>query len=205
MKEKLAPIHFVQYQRIHLQEQMESFLAEKFQLEDKLAELETLYGVRSAEVNLSEQIDHDNIHGWLEGHLIANEKRLSQLIAEILKQNDPSTLHHTYEEFGENLGKSVQHTVSISNGQELYQFLQSVILDGMPCDKVNQLMGSDDQQLVFSSTKDVHAPYYSDAGLDPALYHELRSHFMAGLLHTLDSGKYSYTVENGAILHKVVL
>ena len=27
MKEKLAPIHFIQHQRIHLQEQLESYLS----------------------------------------------------------------------------------------------------------------------------------------------------------------------------------
>jgi len=39
MKEKLAPIHFIQHQRIHLQEQLESYLAGRFGMENKLIDL----------------------------------------------------------------------------------------------------------------------------------------------------------------------
>lgn len=205
MKEKLAPIHFVQYQRIHLQEQIESYLADIFQLNLKLVDLQSLYGVQSSDAPLAEQIDHDNIHGWLEGHLVANEKRLSELIAEILTHNTLIELQTAYEEFGKKLGISIGETVSAENGQELYQLLQSILLDGMPCDKVNRLIDASEHHLVFSSAKDPHATYFENAGLPSELFHDLRKCFLTGLLDTLNLGKYTYSIENGAILHKVVL
>jgi len=205
MKEKLAPIHFIQYQRIHLQEQMETYLAKKFHMQDKLKDLENQHGAPSAEIPLADQIDHENIHGWLEGHLVGNEYRLSELIAEISKRNDLSLLNEAYGEFGRNLGNTLDQSVSAENGQDLYQLLQSILLDGMPCDKINKLVDASEHHLVFSSTKDPHAPYYESAGLSPELYHELRKSFIEGLLETLKLGKYSYSIEDGAVLHKVLL
>ncbi|SFN40588.1 hypothetical protein [Proteiniclasticum ruminis] len=205
MKEKLAPIHFIQHQRIHLQEQLESYLAGKFGMEKKLNDLENHHGTPSTDVMLSDQIDHDNIHGWLEGHLIANEKRLSELLAEIMNDTNLSALHEAYNGFGHNLGATLKPSVSVQNGEELYQLLQSVLLDGMPCDKVNKLVDASEHHLVFSSLKDLHAPYYENAGLSPALYHELRKSFLDGFLKELNLGTYSYSLEEGAIIHKVVL
>ncbi len=205
MKEKLAPIHFIQHQRIHLQEQLESYLSVRFGMENKLNDLENQHGTPSTDAMLSDQIDHDNIHGWLEGHLIANEKRLSGLLAEIMKNTEIAALHDAYNDFGHNLGTTLKRNVSVRNGEELYQLLQTVLLDGMPCDKVNKLVDASEHHLVFSSLKDLHAPYYEHAGISPVLYHELRKSFMDGLLKELDLGTYTYVLEEGAIIHKVVL
>lgn len=205
MKEKLAPIHFIQHQRIHLQEQLESYLAGRFGMENKLIDLENYHGTPSTDALLSDQIDHDNIHGWLEGHLIANEKRLSGLLAEIMKNTELTALHDAYIDFGHNLGSTLKHQVSVHNGEELYQLLQTILVDGMPCDKVNTLVDASAHHLVFSSLKDLHAPYYEQAGFSPVIYHELRKSFIDGLLKELDLGTYTYSLEEGAIIHKVVL
>lgn len=205
MIEKLAPIHFVQHRRIRIQEQLESFLAKKFAAEPLLASLIQKYGAPSSDVNLAEQIDHSNIHGWLESHLISNEKRMADLLSGILGTYSIVELQLAYKAYGHEIGASLSKETSVSTSQELYQLLQTVLLDGMPCDKVNRLVESSDHHLVFSSTKDMHAPYYSEAGLGITLYHELREYFIAGFLESLDAGTYSYICNDGSIFHKVLL
>ena len=196
MKETLKPIHFVQYNRIRLQENLEKFLVEKFNLHDTFAEAQQLYGEISTEVSLEDQIDLDNIHGWLEAHLVANEKRNAMLLKEILKTNELEAVKGAYSEYGHLIGSEQKDAVS----DDIYSYASSILLDGMPCDKVNTLVSSDDKKIEWHGQSDVHGKYLVEQGLEAKLFYTLREAFLDSLLKT--KGNYTYQVN--ALEDKIV-
>lgn len=203
MKEKLAPIHFVQYNRIYLQETLENHLVKAFSLEDTHAQAMEQFGSPSQDVSLELQIDQDNIHGWLEGHLVANEKRIAQLVKKVLESQGEEALQEAYAAFGQELGQRYAGSVSLNSSQELYQFITTVLLDGMPCDKVNQLVEASEDTLVWHAVRDVHGKYYNEAGVHDGLFYTLRESFLGGVLQVLGSFAYSIEVEDDAIINQV--
>lgn len=199
MKETLKPIHFVQYNRIRLQENLEKFLVEKFNLNDIFAEAQRLYGEISTEVSLEDQIDLDNIHGWLESHLVANEKRNALLLKEILKTNDIDSLKDAYSEYGKLVGS--QHD-EVSD--DIYSFTSSILLDGMPCDRVNTLISSDDEKVEWHGQSDVHGKYLVEQGLEAKLFYTLRESFLDSLLKTKGNYTYQVNASEDKIVNEIV-
>lgn len=205
MKETLKPIHFVQYNRIRLQENLEKFLVEKFNLNDAFAEAQRLFGEISTDVSLEEQIDLDNIHGWLESHLVANEKRNALLLKEILTTNDVESLKSAYSEYGNLLGLSQKDVDSLSGKDEVYGYASSILLDGMPCDRVNTLVDSDENKVEWHGQSDVHGKYLVEQGLEAKLFYSLRESFLDSVLKT--KGNYTYVVNatDEKIVNEIVI
>lgn len=202
MKEKLAPIHFVQHNRIKIQENLETFLIDLFHLQDVDDHSVATHGPRTSDDALEVQIDHDNIHGWLESHLVANEKRLSLLSKEIILKNEEKALHLAHAEYGKRLAESLKEKIRFSNGQELYGYLSAVLLDGMPCDKINSLVESGDNHVVWHSKNDIHKKYYEEQNLPGNLYLDLRKSFLSSFLDTLDVSSFAMEDTPEAIIYK---
>ncbi|MFH5836034.1 hypothetical protein ACHAL6_08140 [Proteiniclasticum sp. C24MP] len=202
MKEKLAPIHFVQHNRIKIQENLEAFLIDLFNLHSVDEHALDLHGPRTSDEALEVQIDHDNIHGWLESHLVANEKRMGILSKEIVARNDENALHLAHAEYGKRLADSLKEKVRFTNGQELYGYLNAILLDGMPCDKINELVESDDHHLVWKSSRDIHSSYYEEQNLPENLYLDLRRSFLSSFLGALDISFFDMTATPEGIFYK---
>ncbi|MBO1263900.1 hypothetical protein J3A84_02430 [Proteiniclasticum sp. SCR006] len=201
MKEKLAPIHFVQHNRIKIQENLETFLIDLFGLQDVDAHLIDIHGPRTSEEALEIQIDHDDIHGWLESHLVANEKRLSMLSREILKSHDEPALLLAHAEYGKRLAESLKEKIQFSNGEQLYGYLNTVMLDGMPCDKINEMVEAGERHLVWKSRRDLHSRYYEEQNLPEGLYPNLRRSFLASFLTSLDVSFFDMDCTENGILY----
>lgn len=202
MKEKLAPIHFVQHNRIRIQENLEAFLIDMFGLEAADAQSVDIYGPRTSEEALETQIDHDHIHGWLESHLVANEKRLSRLAKEIIDSHDENALLLAHAEYGIRLAESLREKIQFSNGEQLYGYLNAVMLDGMPCDKINEMVEAGERHLVWKSRKDLHSRYYVEQNLPESLYPSLRRSFLESFLSTLDVSSFDMNVTADGILYR---
>lgn len=200
MKETLKPIHFVQYNRIRLQENLERFLVEKFNLIDTFTEAQRLYGEISTEVSLEDQIDLDNIHNWLESHLVANEKRNAMLLKEILKTNEVESVKSAYSDYGHLLGSDQRDAVS----DDIYSYASSILLDGMPCDKVNTLVSSDETKIEWHGQSDVHGKYLVEQGLEAKLFYTLRESFLDSLLKTKGNYTYQVNVSEDKIVNEIV-
>ncbi|WP_312651162.1 hypothetical protein [Proteiniclasticum sp.] len=203
MKEKIAPIHFMQHNRIRIQENLERYLIDMFSLQDLDRENTEHYGERTSEEALENQIDHDNIHGWLESHVIGNEKRLAALAGKIIETSDEETLILAYAEYGRRVGESLKGEIHFSNGQELYGYLNALLLDGMPCDKINVLAETDENHLVWHNVRDIHGRYFEELGLQGNLFYILRQSFMTGFLSAIGNIEYSLDIMPEFIVNSV--
>jgi hypothetical protein len=205
MKENLAPVHFVQHNRIKIQENLETFLIDLFNLQEIDEKSIALHGPRTSNEALEIQIDHDNIHGWLESHLVTNEKRLSVLSKEIIKKNDKKALHLAHAEYGKRLAESLKEKINFSNGQELFGYLDAVLLDGMPCDKINTMVEASDAHLVWKSVKDVHCKYYEEQELPENLFLDLRKSFLSSFLDILKISSFTMVSTPESTVYKADL
>ena len=73
-----------------------------------------------------------------------------------------------------------------------------MLLDGMPCDHVNQMVSSSSDEVVYRRTMCIHETYWTDVNGSIANYYALRSHFIAGYLH--DSA-FSFTADADGNYH----
>ena len=87
----LGKIHYWLYNKIQLHEDLINDvvnLAKKngYDSENLLNKSYSMYGY-PAVGSLENEIDHSNIHGWLQERIISVESRLAYIITELLKNN----------------------------------------------------------------------------------------------------------------------
>jgi hypothetical protein len=178
----LKPAQHHQYRRIHLLEELISNLLETARRNGwKTDEAEKLLAA-CGKVNfgpLEEVVDPDNIHAWLQGQMEITETRLARLVTTLLKA-DPSrldALKETAYRFG------LRHKVPQGAGpSEAYQAITETLLDGMPCDGVNQVTVQEADRVVWKKTRCVHRGYWETAGGEPQVYAALRGQLISGML-----------------------
>lgn len=191
----LGPIHYWLYGKIQLQEELiQSLLSTAVEQSWDSAPGEKLDAAcGSADLRpLEECIDQGNIHGWLQKKIHGSETRLAVLVTELLKA-DParlSALEQTAYRFGQS------HPVEQGAGADTaFQALTNSLLDGMPCDHVNQLLQQEEDRTVWKQTQCLHREFWEQAGGSPGVYYALRAQMINGMLS--ESGLTFVTGENG--------
>ena len=118
MSEFLGPIHFMMYEKIKFQDKITNFLLEgdTKEIDGKIAPVST--------DNLENLIDQENIHGWLDSKIDVVENRLAFAI-----KNSQKTKEKLF-----NFGKKQAEGKNFSDYNEIFQDLNKMLLDGMPCD-----------------------------------------------------------------------
>jgi len=191
----LGPIHFWLYDKIIFQEKLIEFIADSAK-NDGLDE-NGIFGdrfVSKDKRSLEELIDESNIHGWLQSRIADAESRYAGLIHEIIgKENGKDILKKYVDQFGKN--NQINPDLS---AMDIYQEFDNKLLNGMPCDRVNVIVSQDIDSVTYEQTCDIHAKYFEDAKVSPAIYDELRIVLMNSMM---DDTKYfvqnmggSYTI-----------
>src|SRR5699024_9435390 len=94
-------------------------------------------------------------------------------------------------------------SITFSSGQELYGYLNALLLDGMPCDKISVLIESGDNHLVWNNVRDIHGSYFEEQGLPAHLFYTLRQAFMTSFLSAIGNIDYSLEMTPDAIVNSV--
>lgn len=203
MGKSLGPIHYWMYNKIQLQEELNRDIAttakrlgwkelSEENLEDRCTRNETR--------PLEEIIDPDNIHGWLQGHIDDAEGRYAVLVTELLKA-DPARIEElkaTAFEFGKRHASDAEATAF-----DLYHDLDGVLINGMPCDHINEVTLQEDDHFVWTEHADMHSKYWKDADGDPANFLALRAEVIRGIISGADFSlkipeKGTYEIMKGA-------
>lgn len=178
----LGPIHHWLYKKIQFQNQLTERILELNEIKGFVPDLKNLTDKRYGslpEGALEELIDTDNIHGWLQDKVSLVENRLAFCVTSILNaektaMDDMMALSRT---MGEELAPE-----NIAEAPSAYQALDSYLLNGMPCDHVNQIIDQDSQFFLWEQTTDIHESYWHMVGGDVSYYHRLIFCFMEGFL-----------------------
>lgn len=174
MSMSIGPIHYWLYKKIDNQEELTAFIAEEARkngwISDTSAYTKELPALESV-------IDERNIHGWLQGQIADAEKRYASLISATDDHMD--ILKRTAFAFGK------QHQVpSGANAEEIYQYFEDFFLNGMPCDRVNEVTEQAEDKVSWQMNQDIHAEYWAEEKSEE--YYELRKAVMDGMLDDSD-------------------
>ncbi|MDU3751863.1 MAG: hypothetical protein E7G36_09105, partial [Peptoniphilus rhinitidis] len=169
----LGHIHYMMYNKIIFQEEILDYLLDLSKdKENILEELDNDFPIEKGD--LKNIIDENNIHGWLNDRVNRSENRLAKAVSILLKDFDLEELKKRYFEFGKNYDAG-------NFPMEVFQFITSKFLDGMPCDHALTIIKDDEDELIFRVISDVHKEIWQKF-VDPEIYWTLRDEFIKGSL-----------------------
>ena len=187
----LGRIHYIMYDKILFQEEildnLLNFLEEEKRNELK-KDLDEEFPLEKG--NLEDIIDESNIHGWLNERVVRSENRLAKTVSILLRDFDLEKLKNKFFEIGKNYEAG-------ESPMEVFSFITSKFLDGMPCDHALAILKNDEDEFVFTVLSDVHKNIWKDY-VSPEIYWVLRDSFILGSLNSSDL-KFEKIEENYVI------
>ena len=187
----LGRIHYIMYDKILFQEEildnLLNFLEEEKRNELK-KDLDEEFPLEKG--NLEDIIDESNIHGWLNERVVRSENRLAKAVSILLRDFDLEKLKNKFFEIGKNYKAG-------EAPMEVFSFMTSKFLDGMPCDHALAILKNDEDEFVFTVASDVHKNIWKDY-VSPEIYWVLRDSFILGSLNSSDL-KFEKIEENYVI------
>lgn len=178
----LGPIHNWLFRKIKFQEELVQYILEfvnrKGYQVPLLSQLDQKYGVLYTG-ELADIIDESNIHGWLQERVALVENRLAFLVTMVTDEHPERIIDisDAVYEFGKS--HAVENRVSV---KEAYGYLDNLLLNGMPCDRVNDITGEDDNSISWVQTVDMHAPYWEMIHGNVEYYYTIRESLVIGVL-----------------------
>ncbi len=169
----LGPIHFWLYNKIGRQEEltkaMASLACEKGWIPDADAYVNDLPALENA-------IDESNIHGWLQERIHDAETRYAGLIATVTEGHDErmEEILCAAKDFGKASGIGTAPTPS-----KVYRVFEDFFVNGMPCDRVNEVITENEEEVSWQMLQDIHAQYWNG---NAARYYAIRRSVMEGML-----------------------
>ena len=182
----LGKIHYWLYNKILLQEKLIGDIAvlantKGFEANSVLGESYEKFG-SLPQGELEEIIEHSNIHGWLQEQIISVENRLAYVATELMKSNVVSKgeIANLFYRDGAERNKDIQ--LSQGSPEDYFQMIFDYLLEGMPCDRVNNITSSTETEMIWETTRDLHEPYWENAGGELASFYEFRNAWINGFL-----------------------
>lgn len=177
----LGPIHTWLYNKIKFQDELTTAIineAIKNGYDDvKLCQVDKKYGALE-KGNLEDLIDVKNIHGWLQEQITLVENRLAFVVTVLTDENPERilTINDAVYEFGKE--HAVESGITV---KEAYQYLEALLLNGMPCDRVNEIVSETDEKLVWNQTSDIHKQYWTMIHGNGEFYYSIRESLIIGI------------------------
>lgn len=172
----LGPIHYMLYEKIKYQDELSNKLLErtldnnKQEINEKCFEL--------IDDKLEDIIDNQNIHEWLNNQVNNVEKRFSAVIEKLIKeQKYDQIVDIMFQE-----GKKVSKGKEFIDCMEVFNVINSYLLDGMPCDKGLLIVLEEENEIIFEYNKDAHLAFK-----DFSEFMEIRIEWIRGLLSNTPS------------------
>lgn len=172
MSFNLGPIHYQLFNKILFQNKLTDLLINRFNLSENLAEIKNLNGLR-----LENNIDKDNIHGSLQGMIDIVEKRYAITVNLILKDNTIEEILSVVNRYG------MENRISNSNVMEAFNILNSKLLNGMPCDRVINIIEQNSSRIIWEENNMIHKRYWNDKNYK--VYYIIRNSLIKSMLYCL--------------------
>lgn len=196
----LGKIHYWLYDKIKLHEELiENIIGlAKNNGYDSDALLKESYSRFGLPVTgaLENEIEHTNIHGWLQERIISVESRLAYIVTELLNKNivKQEDIADIFYKNAANVMKEIG--VTEGSAQEFFNLIFNYMLEGMPCDRVNEVTENSENIITWETTRDLHKDYWNAIGGDVNNYHNFRESWINGFLSVTG---YKYVRTEGGI------
>ncbi|KNY28977.1 hypothetical protein [Pseudobacteroides cellulosolvens] len=182
----LGKIHYWLYNKIQLHEALIEEVAQSsankgFNAKELLEKsyLEFGYPVKG---NLENEIEHSNIHGWLQEKIIRVEQRLAYVTTELLKSGILSK-EDIADIFRKN-AQEIMNQIDIHDAapQDIFTFIFDYMLEGMPCDRVNEIIENNSTKISWKTTMCLHEGYWNAVGGNINNFYFFRDSWINGFL-----------------------
>ncbi|WP_042387210.1 hypothetical protein [Clostridium culturomicium] len=171
-------------------------------IEVYLQEINNNYGEKLPKLPLEEIIDESNIHGWLQEKINISEGRVAAWSKVLLSRNEGKIkLDNIFISQGMKAGEEVNRSgKTLSTAFEIYNSLNDYILDGMPCDRVDEIIDSNDLRVHWRKRICVHREIWERSGVDVKVFYELRALWMKAFITEVNSNFHFTVLEDGTML-----
>lgn len=178
----LGPIHHWLFNKIKLQESFTENILDASSKNNWYQDLENEVEKNYKKLDdrpLEDVIDQNNIHGSLQEKIAQAELRLAFVVTNIISKNSDyiSELKKIAYSFG-----AVNSVLENSTASDCYKFLNDSLIDGMPCDRVNDVIESDACKVVWKQSICVHSDYWTKVRGNVDVYYTLRHEIIKGML-----------------------
>lgn len=207
----LGKIHYWLFNKIvwfeDLEEEIKVLAKEEGLDVDNLSkEINGKYGERLPKLPLEEMIDTSNIHGWLQGKIHSAEYRLATWTVKLLeKEKSKEKLETLYKKQGIKAGKeALEEGKNLDNAIDIFNAINDYILDGMPCDRVNEVIEQEEYKVLWKRRLCVHKDIWDKVGGDVELFYELRNLWIESFVQEVNSNyKYNFLGNNEFSIERV--
>ena len=173
----IGPIHYWLYGKINLVSQREEYIYNKaYEIcgstaEELREQVWQTYGAPLPDADLSEIIDHDNIHGWLQRQINITESREAAFIKELMDtcgDTAEELIEQSFLEHGKMTGEKAkaQGKYDINTAPGIYEALNDYYLNGMPCDQADMVVTSQADSVVWETGTCLQEPNWKRVGVD---------------------------------------
>ena len=188
----LGKIHYCLYNKILWFENLEIEITrwakeENLPIQKWTMDMDQKYGELTGGRPLEDIIDTSNIHGWLQGRILVVEGRQAYLVTQILSKN--AQYKDSLIKLFQTQGRAAASKYSIADlntPEEVYNALNDFILEGMPCDRVNEIVHSDNEEIRWKRTTCLHSEHWSVVGGNVAVFYELREAWIQAFINALN-------------------
>lgn len=165
-------------------------------------EINKVYGERLPNLPLDEIIDKENIHGWLQDKINISESRVAAWSKILLTCNEGKIrLENIFISQGMKAGEAVISSGKIlSSAEDIYNSLNDYILDGMPCDRVDEIIESTELKIYWRKRICVHRDIWEKAGVDVSIFYQLRALWMKAFVTEVNSDFHFADLEDGTMI-----
>ena len=182
-------------------------LADKKEIDLKniLEEITKNYGERVSNEPLEEIIDTSNIHGWLQDKIIVSESRLSELISYLKNNNvNDEEIKLVFKNAGRKAAILDLENRYLETAEDIFNGLNDYVLDGMPCDRVNEVLEASEESVLWKRRVCVHKEIWTKENLNADYFYEIRDEFIKEFVSKVNpSFEYKNLGNNEMVISKI--
>lgn len=203
----LGKIHYWLYNKIQWAEALEQNILEwasekNLPVEDWKKKMYQQFGKPTEGQDLETIIDTSNIHGWLQGKIASVELRQAYLITQILNEdaNHKQDVLTLFQQQGALAASKIER--NIETPEDVFNALNDIMVEGMPCDHVNEIKESTDKDYQWVTTTCLHQPYWVEVEGNVNNFYELREAWVKAFVQNAGAFDYERTGFNHKIMVK---
>lgn len=199
----LGKIHYWLYNKIIWAERMEEDIvawakAQNLPADQWQKDAISKYGEPTGDKALEDVIDTGNIHGWLQATIQSAELRQAHIITTLLA-GSPDLKEGVIQLFAsQGAAAAKEYNQEIITPEGAFNALNDFILEGMPCDRVNAIISSDEEKHSWQTTACLHKPYWEQVDGDITIFYTLRDTWVKAFIEALTPA-FKYTKSEDAI------
>ena len=202
----LGKIHFWLFNKILWFEGLENEIvdvakSEGLDILNLQKEIEDKYGTKLPNKPLDEIIDTSNIHGWLQEKIYSSEGRIAAWTTVIINSKGDAKikLEEVYTNQGIMAAKEVKEKgLILDRAEDIFNKVNDYILDGMPCDRVNEIINSNENCVKWIRRICVHKEIWDKENGDVEYFYFLRSLWIKSFVNEINN-EFDYLEDNNGV------